>query len=224
MHWLTNPKFRIPYLAKVNTFFSLDITTSWEQAIMCAEQKSNFTLPRITALVFKRSHSRIPAETTAILTDFSLFSPASLRKCFNSTLIRHWPLPSKFSPISYSAISSFRYWKRPKCAVNKDQFNNTIWHHVVQRVRCDPLKTSITAKICVWVCCLRTWLYLWRVPCTHGTIVMRKRNTPQQMPLLRVGRNCLLAAQSDVCLSCGADTWQVPHIYERQLEGVQLKS
>ena len=82
------------------------------------------------------------------------------------------------------------------------------------------------AKICVWVCCLRTWLYLWRVPffCTHETSVMRKRNAPQQMPPLRVGRTCLLAAQSDVCLSCATDTRQIPHIYERQLEGVQLKS
>ena len=53
---------------------------------------------------------------------------------------------------------------------------------------------------------------------------MRKRNAPQQMPPLRVGRNCLLAAQSDVCLPCATDTSQILHIYERQLEGVQLKS
>jgi hypothetical protein len=192
-NWVRNS-----YLAKVNMSLFL---------YNCPLRASNYcTFPRITALVFKRSHFRISAETTAILTDFSLFSSASPSKCSNSTLIRHWPLPSKFSPIYYSTVSSFTYWKRRKCAVNK-QFNSTIWCHVVRHVRCDPLKTSTIAKICVWVCCLRTWLYLWRASfCTHEASVMRKRNAPQQMPPLRVGRTYLLAAQSDVCLSCATDT------------------
>jgi hypothetical protein len=79
---------RYSYLAKVNMFLFLDITARWEQAIMCTEQEADFTLPRITALVFKRSHFRISAETTAILIDFSLFSSAPLSKYSNSTLIR----------------------------------------------------------------------------------------------------------------------------------------
>jgi len=81
---------RNSYFAKVDMFLFLDITASWEQAIICIEQKVDFTLPRITALVLKRSHFRISAEKMNILTDFSLLSSASLSKCSNSNFVRHW--------------------------------------------------------------------------------------------------------------------------------------
>ena len=46
------------------------------------------------------------------------------------------------------------------------QFNSTNWCHIVH-VGCDPLSTSTTAKICVWVWCVRTWLHFGGCPSAH---------------------------------------------------------
>jgi hypothetical protein len=108
---------------------------------MCTEQKADFTLPRITVLVFKWSHFRKSAETTVILNFFLCFpqflyasAPTVLRLDTGRFLQNSHQCFIRQYPVSGSASRKY--------AVNKEQFSSTVGYHLVQHVLCNTLSRT----------------------------------------------------------------------------------